>query len=90
MEKKGLPNLYLTLKKCWWDAIAQGKKLEEYREIKPWSTSRLYRDNQPRQYDRVIFRNGYALTSPVLSCPYRGVTKRNNQYVIALGPATII
>jgi hypothetical protein len=35
------PTLHLTLKKQWWDMIASGEKLEEYREIKPYWTSRL-------------------------------------------------
>lgn len=33
--------LHLTLKKRWWEMIESGKKLEEYREIKPYWIKRL-------------------------------------------------
>jgi hypothetical protein len=33
--------LYLTLKRKWFDMIASGEKLEEYREIKPYWVKRL-------------------------------------------------
>jgi hypothetical protein len=53
--------LWLTLKKEWFDMIANGKKKEEYREIKPYWDSRLNKD-----YDFVIFRNGYAKDAPIM------------------------
>lgn len=34
--------LTLNLKKKYWDQIRSGSKLEEYREIKPYWTKRLY------------------------------------------------
>lgn len=33
--------LHLNLKRKWWDLIASGEKLEEYRDIKPYWVSRL-------------------------------------------------
>jgi hypothetical protein len=36
-----IKTLHLTLKKKWFDMIASGEKKEEYREIKPYWTSRL-------------------------------------------------
>ena len=47
-------NLYLTLKKNWFDLILSGEKKEEYREIKPYWEKRLI----GKTYDKVIFRNG--------------------------------
>jgi hypothetical protein len=53
--------LHLTLKKQWFDMIASGEKTEEYREIKPYWHVRLNKD-----YDAVLFRNGYAKDAPKL------------------------
>ena len=46
--------LHLTLKRKWFDMIADGIKREEYREIKPYWNRRL---NQ--HFDIVRFKNGY-------------------------------
>ena len=46
--------LHLTIKKKWFDMILSGKKLEEYREIKPYWDKRIcYR------LTHVRFKNGY-------------------------------
>lgn len=42
MEKKVLT---LTVSKLWFDMIADGKKDEEYREIKPYWVARLFQNN---------------------------------------------
>jgi hypothetical protein len=47
--------LHLTLKRDWFEMIACGEKPEEYREIKPYWTSRL----QGKMYRAIQFRNGY-------------------------------
>lgn len=52
--------LHLTLKKKWFDMIASGEKWEEYREIKPYWTTRI--DNGP--FNKVIFTNGYGADRP--------------------------
>ena len=63
--------LTLPIKKKWFDMILSGEKLEEYREIKPYWTSRLKNirllspNGLPtlhREYIR--FRNGYSNNSP--------------------------
>jgi len=53
--------LHLTLKKQWFDMIASGKKLEEYRELKPYWHKRLN-----KKYDAIKFRNGYSKDAPSL------------------------
>jgi len=53
--------LWLILKRKWFDMIASGIKKEEYREIKPYWNSRLN-----KEYDFVVFRNGYAKDAPVM------------------------
>lgn len=63
--------LHLTLKKKWFDMIDSGEKKEEYRDIKPHWIKRLTDsfttdDNmysflfQPKEFDTIEFRNGYA------------------------------
>ena len=61
--------LTLTLNKKWYDMILLGKKKEEYREIKPYYTSRFEKlwHNSNKGYNdmRLIrFRNGYRSDSP--------------------------
>lgn len=54
--------LHLTIKRQWLDMILSGVKLEDYREINPWNTSRLAN----RKYDAVEFSNGYGQVPKVL------------------------
>jgi hypothetical protein len=53
--------LILPIKKKWFDMILSGEKKEEYREIKPYYTSRF-----PSGFKSfyVMFRNGYSKNSP--------------------------
>lgn len=64
--------LILPIKKKWFDMIKSGEKKEEYREIKPYYTSRLSKYNIMSDYYRpiglVLFRNGYSKNSPTLKC----------------------
>lgn len=48
--------IHLFLKGCWFLMIASGEKKEEYRQIKPYWTKRLF--GKPLKY--VIFHNGYS------------------------------
>ena len=78
--------LVLPIKKKWFDMIANGEKKEEYREIKPYYTSRFFRnfiksgmeikyllaeENMNIVYDFIILRNGYRKDSPQLKCYVR-------------------
>jgi len=66
--------LYLSLKKKWFDQIADGIKKVEYREVKDYWVSRLFnRDGIPIPFDYVFFRNGYSKDSPSIVVEYRGV-----------------
>ncbi len=47
--------LHLNLHAKWFDMIASGEKLEEYREIKPYWTKRLFKHD----YDTITFSNGF-------------------------------
>lgn len=58
-----MSTLHLTLKKKWFDMILSGEKTEEYRDIKPYYNLRLI----GKEYDTVIFRNGYARDAPSLT-----------------------
>lgn len=66
--------LEVTIKREWFDMILSGKKKEEYREIKPYWTKRLfYPDGNPVQYSAIRFRNGYDADSPTVLVWYEGV-----------------
>ena len=84
--------LHLTLKKEWFDLIASGKKKFEYREIKLYWTNRLFKKEHPnrlRNYDYIVFRNGYRVDSPRLNVEYLGLSIKKfngkNHYALHLG-----
>ena len=72
--------LTLPIKKKWFDMIKFGEKKEEYREIKPYYTTRFYGRayehnlkngfiKEKLQFEReIIFRNGYSNSSPTIKC----------------------
>lgn len=68
--------LTLPIKKKWFDMIKSGKKKEEYREIKPYWTSRFEKLNcfdfrkQFKDFE-VEFRNGYGNKVPKITCRCR-------------------
>lgn len=53
--------LTLPIKKKWFDMILSAEKKEEYREVKPYYTSRF--EKLGESFD-VMFRNGYSSKSP--------------------------
>ena len=62
--------LHLTLKKKWFDMILSGEKKEEYREMKPyWHRRFLTKD-----YDAILFRNGYGKDSPRFTIELHKIT----------------
>lgn len=65
--------LTLTLKRKWFNLIKNGVKLEEYREIKPYWSTRLLGKN----YDTIIFKNGYSKNAPIIICEYKGLKVGN-------------
>ena len=54
-----METLDLVLKGKWFDMIKEGIKREEYREIKPYWTKRLFSKN----FNIVKFRRGYTKNS---------------------------
>lgn len=58
--------LRLTLKRQWFDMIASGVKLEEYRQPSRWILSRL----EGKQYDQIEFKNGYGPNVPTIVVQY--------------------
>ena len=75
--------IILPIKKKWFDMIKSGEKKEEYREIKPYYTSRfkhifphivkIYTDGdfmfvKQESPKIIIFRNGYRYDSPKIRC----------------------
>ena len=65
IEREEKKMLILPIKKKWFDMIASGEKKEEYREMKPYYTTRfhasgLYEEN----INECILRNGYSKKSP--------------------------
>lgn len=67
--------LHLTLKREWFDQIAQGFKRVEHRDMTPYWDTRL----RNRMYDEIWFRNGYTMDRPFMRVKWMGIV--NNEYV---------
>ena len=85
MIQKQMRILQLNLVREFFDEIGRGEKTEEYRERKDYWKTRL----EGREYDKIIFRNGYGPDVPEMEVEWKGVEKvvRNGkaQYAICLG-----
>ena len=60
--------LLLRVHKPWFDAIAHGHKKYEYRRVTPYWTTRI----EGRQYDKIVFQNGYGARFPTMDVEYLG------------------
>ena len=66
--------LHLTLKKKWFDLIASGEKIHEFRQIKPYWEKRLLDEQyNPIKFDEVRFRNGYKKDAPFMRVKWLGM-----------------
>jgi hypothetical protein len=78
--------LHLTLYRKWFDQIAKGQKTEEYREVRPYWTTRI----EGREYDEIWFRNGYRKDAPFMRVKYNGwefgKVGGTQVYALQLGP----
>lgn len=67
--------LVLPIKRKWFDMIRSGEKKEEYREIKPYYTTRFANAGILNEYGAkpvpIIFRNGYRSDSPQFTASCR-------------------
>jgi len=78
--------LTIVIKQPWFDDIASGKKTTEYREVKPFWTSRLFnKDGKRIQYTKIEFVNGYNANAQRMITEYKGFSTRNNHYYIRIG-----
>ena len=73
--------LHLTLHKKWFDEIASGEKLIEYRENKPYWNARL----DGKRFQVVRFKNGYSSTAPEMAVECKDIIKTDKVYEIYLG-----
>jgi len=78
-----LKTLKLTVNQNWFQMIRHEGKKEEYREIKPHWTSRLYlKETNQRKYtyekkkhfDYILFKNGYNKNAPYSIFEFEGMT----------------
>ena len=73
--------LHLNLYRKYFDAILNGEKTIEYREITPYWSKRL----EGRHYYLIQFRNGYAKVAPVMIVEFKGMYTSGQEYAIVLG-----
>ena len=77
--------LHLTLYRKWFDQIAAGQKVEEYRTVSPYWKARI----EGRKYDEIRFRNGYHKNAPFMRVEYKGwkfgTVHGDQVYVLKLG-----
>ena len=81
--------LHLTLHRKWFDEIAAGNKVFEYREIKPYWTKRLMKNGKFREFNGIYFVNGYGSHRPNMRVKFLGITygefEGKKVYAIGLG-----
>ena len=85
-----MKTLHFTLHKKWFDEILAGSKKIEYRDIKPYWTKRLFNDDgTPKNFDEILFRNGYSKNCRKMRVKFLGVKKGKDKvkkkYEIMLG-----
>lgn len=80
LDRANMRILQLTLKKKWFDLIASGDKVFEYREYKQHWMSRLIGKNGTRDYDEVRFTNGYGSNRPYIRVEFIGVIIMKGKY----------
>ena len=73
--------LHLNLYRKYFDAILNGIKTIEYRDITPYWSRRL----EGKHSDVIKFRNGYAKVAPEMVVEYKGMGIDNGKYAIQLG-----
>ena len=73
--------LHLNLYRKYFDAILNGEKTIEYRDITPYWSKRL----EGRHYDVIKFRNGYRKDAPEMVVEYKGMYVSDSEYAIVLG-----
>ena len=85
MQKKFLQ---LNLIRKYFDKIASGDKVIEYRDYTPYWHRRIAN----RHYTHIRFRNGYAKVAPIMEIVYRGykVVERKGRRSYALDLGEII
>ena len=67
-------NLKLTLKKEWFDLIASGEKIFEYREYKKhWISRLIEKKGGTKNFSEVHFTNGYGNDRPFMRCKFLGM-----------------
>lgn len=62
-----MKTLTLTIAEPWFSMIRDGKKKEEYREIKPYYKSRLQGSFYFKKFEKLVLRNGYRPDSPTIT-----------------------
>lgn len=73
--------LHLILKKKWFDLIASGRKVVEFRECKPYWQKRLTDGSGLQKFDEIHFRNGYAPDSPLIRVRHCGTVLSHSNYL---------
>lgn len=72
--------LFLTIKKEHFDAIKNGTKKQEYRDL-----TQYYYDRFKRSPQTVIFQNGYNKNSPRIKVQILDIIEGEDRYIIKLG-----
>ena len=84
--KKEKEVLKIVIKGNFFDLIASGKKVIEYREQTQFWISRLYdKEGSKRHYDLIEFINGYNTNARRMITKYEGFSKRSGQFWIKVG-----
>ena len=79
-EEKNRKVLHLNLYRKYFDQIAEGTKIIEYRNKTDYWKKRI----EGKEYDVIKFRNGYAKNAPTMLVEYKGYSV-GEEYELKLG-----
>lgn len=80
-----MPDLFLTIKRQYFDQILLGDKKEEYRLVKPYFDKKL----KDRYYDTITLQAGYSNKSPRLTAVYCGCEVKEITHEFFGGTVTV-
>ena len=78
--------LYLILKKEHFDAIKNGTKKQEFRDLTDYYKNRLFDEiGKPKKFDSILFKNGYSKDAESFEIEFKSTKVGKDFFIINLG-----
>ena len=81
-----METLTIFIKGKWFEQISLGEKTKEYRQVKPFWTSRLFDKAGKRiRYGKIEFINGMLTGARRMTTEFEGFREKDGVYIIKIG-----